>query len=207
MSASRSARRLRFVNCRICMIQCAGSQNRKSAIAVSSRGCDEAYPLTTRRVRLRAARSAGTPMTSRCRTAAADRTDRTGGRRGAAAPAAPGIARAPVPRPRTTTGRSRSTASDHRSRRAATPGWIPSALGRPPLSSRSQLYQPARSQPICTSHDHTVDGGASIVTAIVPPRLLDGISSAPGNGAATSSSVAPQRRHLGHMNPRYRPSD
>ena len=49
-------------------------------------------------------------------------------------------------------------------------GWIRSALRRPKLSSRSQLYQPARSVPICTSHGHTRAGGASIVVAIVALR-------------------------------------
>lgn len=47
-----SARLFRFLNCRVCMIQWAGSQNRKSAIAVSRRGLELAYPLTRSLVRL-----------------------------------------------------------------------------------------------------------------------------------------------------------
>jgi hypothetical protein len=72
-----------------------------------------------------------------------------------------------------------------------------SVLRRPKLSSRSQLYQPPRSTPNCTSHGHTRAGGASIVTAIVALRVPPGTSSAPGNGRRTSSSVAPQRSSRG----------
>jgi hypothetical protein len=72
-----------------------------------------------------------------------------------------------------------------------------SALRRLKSSSRSQLYQPARSTPICTSHGHTREGGASIVTAIVALRVAPGIRSAPGNARRTSSSVAPQRSSRG----------
>lgn len=59
-------------------------------------------------------------------------------------------------------------------------GWILSALRRPKLSSRSHLYQPPRSTPICTSHGQTCEGAASIVTAIVAVRSPPGMSSAPG---------------------------
>src|SRR5581483_10700029 len=41
------------------------------------------------------------------------------------------------------------------------------ALGVPPLSIRSQLYQPARPAPICAIQGQTASGGASIVTACV----------------------------------------
>ena len=46
-----SARRFRLANWRVCMIQCAGSQKRNSAIPCRSRGLAEEYPLTTSRVR------------------------------------------------------------------------------------------------------------------------------------------------------------
>jgi hypothetical protein len=48
------------------------------------------------------------------------------------------------------------------------------------LSRRSQLYQPARSAPVCTSQRHTLAGGASIVTAMVALRSPPGMRSAPG---------------------------
>jgi hypothetical protein len=73
----------------------------------------------------------------------------------------------------------------------------PWELWRPKLSSRSQLYQPARSTPIWTSQGHTAEGGASIVTAFVALRVPWSMMSAPGNGRRSSSSVAPQRSSLG----------
>jgi hypothetical protein len=85
-------------------------------------------------------------------------------------------------------------------------GWMRVSLGIPPWSRRSQLYQPARSQSICTSHGQTWDGGASIVAAIVAPRLPPGTRCAPGWGAATSASVARQRRSLGRSNAPYPPA-
>jgi integrase len=81
------------------------------------------------------------------------------------------------------------------------------------LSSPSQLYQPARSHPICTNQDHTVDGGASIVTAIVPPRLPPGSAEitfddfaelflsrhtgAPSTIATLRDRLTPAREHFG----------
>src|ERR1700730_9486434 len=46
-------------------------------------------------------------------------------------------------------------------------GTIVVALGRPRLSSRSLLYQPARRQPTCTIQGQTASGGASMVIALV----------------------------------------
>src|SRR5271157_3632572 len=78
-----------------------------------------------------------------------------------------------------------------------------SALWCPKLSRWSQLYQPPRSAPICTSQGHTCDGGASIVTAIVALRVPPGMSSAVRYGLFTSSSVAPQRSMYGRSTARY----
>jgi hypothetical protein len=59
-------------------------------------------------------------------------------------------------------------------------GWIRSALRLPKLSSQSQLYQPARLAPICTSHGQTWAGGASTVAGIVAVRFPPETRSAPG---------------------------
>jgi hypothetical protein len=61
-------------------------------------------------------------------------------------------------------------------------GTIRFALGLPLLSSQSQLYQPARSPPICTSQRHTLSGGAGRVVAMVAPPSGSGTSSSPGVG-------------------------
>ena len=45
------------------------------------------------------------------------------------------------------------------------------ALGLPPLSIASQLYQPARPLPICAIHGHTCSGGASMVMAWVDVKM------------------------------------
>jgi hypothetical protein len=48
------------------------------------------------------------------------------------------------------------------------------------LSSQSQLYQPARSPPICTSQGQTLSGGAGRNVTIVAPPSGSGTSSSPG---------------------------
>ena len=48
------------------------------------------------------------------------------------------------------------------------------ALGVPPLSIRSQLYQPARPPPICAIHGQTCSGGALIVMAWVDVKIAVG---------------------------------
>src|SRR6188768_1366669 len=56
------------------------------------------------------------------------------------------------------------------------------ALGMPPLSIASQLYQPARPAPICAIHGQTCSGGASIVIACVEAKIGSGIIASTGNG-------------------------
>jgi hypothetical protein len=68
-----------------------------------------------------------------------------------------------------------------------------SALAQPALSSRSQVYHPARRYPICTIHGQTLSDAASIVTARVGLKEALGTISSPGIGPRTSSSVAPYR--------------
>ena len=76
-------------------------------------------------------------------------------------------------------------------------GTIVVALGRPKLSSKSLLYQPARRQPTWTSHGQTAAGGASMVIALVDLNWAWRKSSSPGSDAVTSAVVAPQWRcHL-----------
>jgi hypothetical protein len=51
-------------------------------------------------------------------------------------------------------------------------GTTRSALGSPLLSSQSQLYQPARPPPICTSQGQTLSGGAARIVAIVARQTV-----------------------------------
>src|SRR6185436_3704384 len=66
------------------------------------------------------------------------------------------------------------------------------ALGVPPLSIASQLYQPARPAPICAIHGHTDSGGASIVIACVESKSGAGTSASTGSGRRFSRAVAMQ---------------
>src|SRR5918995_3436324 len=66
------------------------------------------------------------------------------------------------------------------------------ALGVPPLSIASQLYQPARPAPICAIHGHTRSGGASIVIACVEAKIGSGTSASTGSGRRFSRAVAMQ---------------
>jgi hypothetical protein len=66
------------------------------------------------------------------------------------------------------------------------------ALGVPPLSIASQLYQPARPAPICAIHGHTCRGGASIVIACVEAKIGSRTSASAGNGRRFSRRVAKQ---------------
>ena len=66
------------------------------------------------------------------------------------------------------------------------------ALCLPPLSMASQLYQPARSLPICTIHGHTRSGGASMVMAWVDVKMASGIIASTGSGQRRSRMVAKQ---------------
>lgn len=52
--------------------------------------------------------------------------------------------------------------------------------------------EPGASVRICTSQDHTSEGGASMVVAIVELVYASVIRSSPGYVAETSSRVAPQ---------------
>jgi hypothetical protein len=66
------------------------------------------------------------------------------------------------------------------------------ALGVPPLSIASQLYQPARPAPICAIHGHTCSGAASMAIACVDVKIGFGTNESPGSGRRFSSVVAMQ---------------
>src|SRR5262245_54428013 len=84
------------------------------------------------------------------------------------------------------------------------------ALGVPPLSIASQLYQPARPAPICAIHGHTRSRGASIVIACVEAKSGAGTSASTGSGRRFSRAVAMQvaptitlwKEHLLYLHPR-----
>jgi hypothetical protein len=65
-------------------------------------------------------------------------------------------------------------------------------LGFPPLSSLSQLYQPARPTPICTSQGRTCPVGAGKVVAIV--QSLEPAGEIPDSPATTHASPAAWNR-------------
>lgn len=65
-------------------------------------------------------------------------------------------------------------------------------LGVPPLSIASQLYQPARPEPICAIHGHTRSGGASIVIACVDVKIVPGTIASTESGRRFSVAVAMQ---------------
>ena len=192
-----SARRFRLANWRVCITQCAGSRTATLTRCCSQRGRNAQYPLTRSRVRR--------PGSSVRRKPHVESVYRRG-RRSAGSNCRPRRS-SDMRRARNRSGSTAATCQDwlpsrlpvNRSPRAISchSGWIRSALRRPKLSSRSQLYQPPRSVPICTSQGHTLLGGASMVTAIVAVRTPPGTRSAPGNGDSSSSSLAPQRSSRG----------
>ena len=76
------------------------------------------------------------------------------------------------------------------------------ALGRPPLSIASQLYQPPRPAPICAIHGHTASGGASMVMAWVEVKIGSGTIASTGSGRRFSNPVAAQEVTVAEPKPR-----
>ena len=63
--------------------------------------------------------------------------------------------------------------------------------GKRTRSTHRAVYQPPRPQPICTSHGHTADGGASMVMAWSVCTTGSATTSSPGSRLLRSSRVDP----------------